>query len=487
MNICACGSPATHQCVECKPKVSLCVSCIINHIVVFPQDSIVPIRTSNIVSSDMCGICRQNKSVTLLIRSSQSVKACKVCKNTSENSVKLHLKWSNLVTQASDLSEFYERKLALKNSTQEINSHKKIPLMIKYLTEVENNLINCIKEEVKAKIDELKPQSMDEDKELEKLKKEVEEQALVKNPDPTVPGAQLLLSFLHRGKPFQFSSGKAILIDTKSLEDQIRTTIKSIKIDKGQQKKKSVYLFNPGKSTLTRVCLESLRKEEFIFDRNWTFEASWYELESGDLFFCGGNGIDNSEVLLVKSNPTSITNLEHFTGRSGHSIVEVPRNIYVFGGNKGGISEKYSFETGKWTVLPSIPQKISRVSAALINDYVIMTGADTDKLFRYNLPTDTYTVLGVTFDGYINKNKIVFTNNGVTYCMTGDKLFISNNLREWEFQSIADRDWWTYSRPIFHGGCIYFIKYFVRNLWQLNLETYKLTEIQLSNLPDLNS
>ena len=57
------------------------------------------------------------------------------------------------------------------------------------------------------------------------------------------------------------------------------------------------------------------------------------------------------------------------------------------------------------------------------------------------------------------------------------------NLKTWESKDIIDRDWWCYSKPVIYENSAYFVKYFVRNLWCLNLESFELRETPISDIP----
>jgi hypothetical protein len=491
MNYCQCGSNPTHYCTSCKPKVLLCKTCIGQHISINLDDSIVPIRSAeNNSSHPKCDSCLSAKAVSLLVHNTHTEKICKTCKKGlkyADSGVFLPLKWGEIVTNASELEEYYSRKNVLKKAYQEIDRTCSFENAKASVVKLKESIIAAAEKYSEVKIGEVSKTFEGYTDSIQNIRKEVETQIVKKKPEIDVLGGKLVDSLITKGVGCQLPGPSIIIADKEGVENIIKSIFLTVKLDACRTKQKSVYLFNPGKNSLTRVCLNNLKKEEFLFEKNWTFEASWHELESGDLFFCGGNGMDNSEVLLVQTRPPAIRNLENFTGRSGHSIIEVCKSIYVFGGNKGNHAEKFSFESERWTILSPLPQRIARISTAKLNDEVYMTGSDYDKLLSYQTKEDSYKILGVFFEGYSNKNKIIFIHEENIYCMAGDKLFIANyrNLASWRCENIIDRDWWTYAKPVIHEGSAYFIKYFVRNLWQLNLATFKLIETQLMTIPDL--
>jgi hypothetical protein len=159
--------------------------------------------------------------------------------------------------------------------------------------------------------------------------------------------------------------------------------------------------------------------------------------------------------------------------------------VYVFGGNKGNIAEKYSLMTGEWEQLTDLPIRISRISICEIHNGIFMTGIDCQNVFVYSMAANTYSDAGSHLEPYRNKNKMVFCHEDTIYCMCGDKLFYCNSQRinVWSEVEIPDKDWWSYSKPVIYRNCAFFIKYFVRNLWQLDLKTFALSERIICDIP----
>jgi hypothetical protein len=231
-----------------------------------------------------------------------------------------------------------------------------------------------------------------------------------------------------------------------------------------------------------------MEKKDLIFERNWPFEASWCELSNKQILFCGGNGSSSSEVLLI--NPTTLTVLKKhsFSGRSGHALIEINNFVYTFGGNRGKIVERFSLQLNEWEPLADLPYQISRAAACLVKDQVVLTGNDCLSLFGYSLHLNSYSDLGNSLEAFRTKNKILFYHEGKIFCITGNKVLFCDEERfgNWMHVDVVDKDWWTYCKPVVYRNCAFFIKFFVRNLWKLDLKTLRIMEIQYCDMVDVN-
>jgi hypothetical protein len=380
------------------------------------------------------------------------------------------------------------RKAALARVHRELDESLGKSSVLVDLEAFKQDCIDALNEGFREKMQEFKNFSSKHDAWVGKVRKEASEQSFKKDIDLSTEGGRLFNSILNN-KKYELSNGVPPVIypEIKLFKNSVSSFLSMIQLAQCQSQEKAVYLFSPGKNVLIKISLEPLKKTEIIFDKSWNFEASWILLDSGELFFCGGNGRDNSEVLLVNLNNRTLKNLQSFNGRSGHTLAQINNEIFVFGGNKGNFTEKYQFLNDSWTVLAAIPCKIPRASSCVNSQGVILTGAETERFFLYNLEENKYTTLDLVLNGYNLKNKIIFLSGDSLICLSGDKIFVqkwSPNQEESELieHRAMDRDWWSYSAPVIHGNCAYFIKYFVRNLWCLNLETFKLTEIGLSTI-----
>jgi hypothetical protein len=486
--VCVCGQPPIFRCVNCTPRQVFCKDCAIVHIANNPDDDVVGYyhKASNGVGT-LCDVCKKCKAVKLAVLSDRAQKVCKICRLNFPNTISLELKFEGLVKNADDIPIYYKRMTSVEKALNEIELARDAKDSIKALQTVKEQLHEAIEKEYLAKVAEITQANERVTEYYEALANEVREEGFKPDIDIERPGGRLVASFFSPSVTFNMPKQKITLPDMEKMRKKATKGISSFIVESINKKSYYVYLFYPGKNTLIRINLETLTKNEFAFDKTWTFEASWYEMESGDLLFCGGNGIDNSEVMLVKINPQAIQILEHFTGRSGHGMIEAKREIFVFGGNRGNISEKYSLLTEKWILLSPLPKKITRVSVALSPDKnIIICGSDLDTCLRYDIEDDSYDYIGKLLEGCAPKNKIIFFYEDLLVCLAGDKMFT------WKFRSdagwttypIADRDWWTYSNPVVHDGCAYFVKYFVRNLWRVDLRTMTMREYPLNEIPE---
>ena len=489
-NRCDCGEPASHRCTNCSPPKLLCRSCISPHIQKFPSETFIPLRQSPAQNGTiLCGLCTASSAIYLQVLGSDSIPLCKSCKKGLRNqgdAVIVPIKWKEVVSSSSDLQKIYIRTEAQRLAFEEIEKSFSVQALNSSIVELRDNIIAAAKKYADKKFIDVESAYRFSNETSKSLKKEVEEQILKCKPDINTVGGKLVDSLLTTGVPCSLPSQKLHNIDSTETDEIIQSIFESVKVQ-ASKPNFNVYLFNPGRDTLTRVDVEAMQKQDIIFERNWTFEASWCVLTSGDIFFCGGNGLNNSEVLMIDVLSRKVTPRKNFTGRSGHAIIEIAGFVYVFGGNKGNSADKYSFIEDEWGALADLPGKLQKTSICKEISGVVVTGIDSNSIYLYIIEQNVYRKLGVDLEQYKNKNKMVFSNGNNVYCMCGDKLFYTDNCNNeiweaWGTKDILDRDWWSYSQPIIYNGCAYFIKYFVRNLWRLNLSTFELKEIYLQDL-----
>ena len=482
MNNCICGNQPLYHCTNCIPNSLLCLSCIVLHLNENLDDSIKPLKTKT-SSLNMCEMCTTEKAVKLGVFEDYSQRLCRFCKVSAD--LYIDLKWASLVSKSSDLEQLTQRKSALKQLFQDLDESKGQSLILTSLETIKNEIEGLLTQKFLEKSKELLQCASEHRQLITRLKKEASEQVQRREITPSTQGGKLLSSYLSKS-PMEIPAihPKLIIPETKSLDSALTSFMSSIKLLETEVPDKSIYLFTPGKSILVKIKLSELKKFEYLFDKNWNFEASWCLLDNGDIFLCGGNGRDSSEVMRISINPLCIKSLQGFSGRSGHSLVYIAGEVYVFGGNKGNLTEKYSFNEDQWVSLTALPQKIQRSSSCVVNEGVLTTGSESDKLWLYQIDENSYTQVDFPLAGCSLRNKIVFFNENLLYCLTGDRLIVF----DWEKQvlvkeqSITDRDWWSYSSPIIHKNSAFFIKYFVRNLWKLSLDSLKLIEIPLNTM-----
>lgn len=482
MLICICGKEASFHCTSCNPKVNLCLTCITGHLAQNTDDCIKPLKLKQ-SGANICEICNTEKAVKLGVSDTGSEKVCRTCKLNFD--VFIDLKWSNVISKLSDIENLSIRQSALSQLNKELDQVQLYSVVADTLNNYKHDIYQIIDSIFAEKQKEIAQQSSMNNKLIAKIRKEASEQILQKEFDLSTEGGQLLCKKI-QGKPMDIShlTPTLILPDPQSLQSVITSFLSKITISENKPEEKSVFLFTPGKNVLVKISLGELQKTEFVFDKIWNFEASWTQLDSGDLFICGGNGRDSSEVLQISIKNKSIRALPSFRGRAGHSLVQVGKSIYVFGGTKEFVTEKFLLKDEKWVNLTAAPVKIQRASTCIINEGILLTGGETDKIYLYDYEKDLYRNIEFNLDGLFVKNKIIFVHEDRLLCLAGDKIFISKfeNKSKLEEFTVNDRDWWTYSAPVIHNRCAYFIKYFVRNLWRLDLDTMKLSEITISSI-----
>lgn len=488
-NRCGCGKEGAYRSVLYPEQEPLCLNCVSGHLARNQRDSITPIRVeiNDNHYTKTCEMCNENQASQLQVLASGTLSLCKRCKkaiSSSTSSIFIPIKWKEIVSCSKDLNEIYVRSNAQNRAIEEVEKSYSMAAYEKSILALKDNIIAFAQQFAEKTLKEALNLSNSSSETIKNMKKEIETQSLKKIPDVNTIGGKLIASLLDHGVPCTLPTFNYNHINQEEVRESIEKFFDRAKISTTISNY-NAYLFTPGKQNLIKIDIEKMTRKEYVFERNWTFEASWCELESGDIFFCGGNGISNSEVLLIDVHNRSITQKKSFVGRSGHSMIERNGQIFVFGGNKGNIAERYRFVTDDWEQLADLPYRISRISICEILNGIFMAGIDCGNTYIYNLSLNTYSDLGSNLEIYRNKNKIVFSHEDTIYVMCGDKLFHCSlqNIGQWIQVDISDRDWWSYSKPIIYKNCAYFIKYFVRNLWQLDLKTFTLHERVLGDIP----
>ena len=391
--------------------------------------------------------------------------------------------WKELVHSYSDIKLIGYRKNISRLAYEEIDYSNNL-FNESYLDAIKETINKAVERLVQKKKDKCRELKLSEPYEISRLKREVDREILKQEPDKSTEAGKIV-NFLMQGnlRDRKFIPSGDLLILVESIIDRVL-------FDRKSHEEKFLFLFNPGRPNLTRIRVdkERLEKMEILFDRNWTFEASWVELESKEIVFCGGNGLNNTEVLHINPNILQITKKKSFEGRSGHALVEVNKSVYCFGGNRGKLVEKLNLCQNDWEGLADLPYRLTRAAAFLIENSILLSGIDCINIYGYNLSNNTYSDLGNSLEAHRTKNKILFVNGNLIYCICGNKVLYTDykNTERWEGADIIDRDWWTYCKPVVHKNCAYFIKYFVRNLWKLNLNTFQMVEIPINEIPDAN-
>lgn len=484
---CACGIQSTHKCTQCSNQTYVCRNCISTHLASNPKDSFISLNKTITSMLPMCQTCDANTATLLQVTNTSALPACKTCREVLEeyDPIFIPIKWQEIVTCTNDMSEMVTRTTIRKQALEEVDKNFSTLLLEKEIIDRRDEIIQEVMIQSEEKLKELRTKNPGLSDKSMNIKKDIEKQIFKKNLEISTIAGKLIDSLMRTGVaqvPHAIKSKNNLVnVDVK---EAIKPLFASLDSKRNAGNQVNVYLFNPGKNTLTIIDVDSMTRRDLVFNRNWTFEASWCELETGEIFFCGGNGINSSEVLVVDAEDQSVVTKRGFAGRAGHSIVEINGSIYVFGGNRGSHAEKYRFDTDDWEQLAELPSRVNRISVCKTPGGIFMAGVDCTNVYMYDIAANCYRDLGTSLDFYKTKNKIVFFYENTVYCLCGDKLLYTkyDEIGNWRHKDISDRDWWSYSKPVVHKGCVYFIKYFVRNLWRLDLSTLELSEKILSEI-----
>ena len=375
------------------------------------------------------------------------------------------------------MKEISRRKHVLRLFNQYIETKYSSNYIDLYIDEIKDAIVDAV-----SRVAETKKEMRTDLETIKKLKKEAESEILKANPDLTTEAGKLINSMMNNSK-VKTNRCKTGFIPSSELLTLIQSTFERVlyKLEKAEH---FIYLFNAGRPTITRINVEKMSKQELVFSRNWMFEASYCELSSKDLFFCGGNGLNSPDVLIINPESLNISIRKSFAGRSGHGLIEHANQVYSFGGNRGKLAERYSIDSDKWESLADLPFKITRASVCMIEEKILMGGIDCNIIYDYCLEHNFYSDLGISLAGFQTKNKILFSHQGWVYVLTGNKVFYCDQggNGQWITAEVPDKDWWTYSKPKVFQNSAYFIKHFVKNLWKFDLRALEMTEITLSDI-----
>lgn len=482
---CACKSNPTHKCSNCEPPEYLCLSCIKPHLIIHPNDSLISLsRTSAATTSNIpCSMCKVQVSDYLEILKNSALPICKNCKKRSstEDPILISIKWREIVKEFKDLKEINYRKQVLQMVNEDIESLYSTGITDLTIDSMRDSLIEIIKRMAEKKKEKNRNLQEKNSEIIKKLKSDAELEILKTQPESMTEAGQLVCAAMSnsRIKKFEYQV-------SQSFESNAISLIQKIFDDNLVKKRKIeyyIYLFVPGKPILIKIDLVMMVKEEIVFGRNWTFQPSWQELRSKEIFICGGNGLNSTSVLIVNPESLNISIRNSFSGRTGHGLVEINNAIYAFGGLNFTLAEKYHFDSNTWESLTDLPKIIKKVSVSLLNAQILIAGMDCESIFSYCPQDNCYSDYGNLLNTFKIKSKILFNHEGFLYCLSGNKLFYLNleNNEEWRTAEVVDGDWWSNTQPVIYNNCAYFIHY-VSDLWKLNLQTFELVRIIVSEL-----
>ncbi|HEV2295949.1 MAG TPA: kelch repeat-containing protein [Tepidisphaeraceae bacterium] len=188
-------------------------------------------------------------------------------------------------------------------------------------------------------------------------------------------------------------------------------------------------------------------------DEPWVAGVVEVNVKDGALAMKGAPGGRNNKISLVEITQiaplqvtwSDATDLPARNGRVEPGVVQVGNKLYVFGGYRRSPDNQVTramdvldFETGKWTVLGSIPRGAAESHAGVATDgtWIYWAGGQlggredvtilrgTNAVWRYHIPTNTW-------ERYVDLPEIRFAPalalyNGVLYLFGGDDASRSN-------------------------------------------------------------
>lgn len=135
-------------------------------------------------------------------------------------------------------------------------------------------------------------------------------------------------------------------------------------------------------------------------------DSSWCTLLSGDVFVCGGSGnmakLPCASILHVQTTELEPCS-DLLVPRSSHGVVQYLDNVFIFGGEGDtgcalASTEGYIRDNDAWTAKAALDQSITKVSTAVYEDVIYISGYNTYKLFVYFPSKDSFRPISYSFD-----------------------------------------------------------------------------------------
>ncbi|CAG9324794.1 unnamed protein product [Blepharisma stoltei] len=183
---------------------------------------------------------------------------------------------------------------------------------------------------------------------------------------------------------------------------------------------------------LQSINIEKLEKEEIKLEiQKNLLSTSIAYMPDNELFLYGNeeNGIPsglcfiynviNSRIQILPEGPSSYNSGSAYYNNS----------VYIFGGQDTTgdlpIALKFDLIERKWIFLPPIPEPSSLCSCLPFNENLLFSGINHDKLYRYNIKEENYSIIDI--DIVKDSTKILMSARGKAYIIDCQGLIYESN------------------------------------------------------------
>ena len=245
----------------------------------------------------------------------------------------------------------------------------------------------------------------------------------------------------------------------------------------------NLYYFKPKARELICMEISSFYIVKKIFPKALSLPeaGSWCEGPQKQIIFCGGcksTGFTN-EVLLIDPITMNFRQLPNMKSPRAIAAVAYLNNcFYAFGGYSGtNISscEKFSFSTGKWEELPSMPVARSAFTIAVHNNKLYMTG-DSKRLDIFDPDSNSYLACEIALPEASYSSLVSF--NGSLILLQNESAW-SIDLQTSQLKKICmipAGKWWSCFVPYVYKSLVLLARYDDGHLWILDVENGSITK-----------
>ena len=170
----------------------------------------------------------------------------------------------------------------------------------------------------------------------------------------------------------------------------------------------------------------------------WKANAFWASFDSGDTLYTGGlyNRKPSDICFLVDPRKDLHNHLPKITPRQGHTITTFNSIAFVFGGDTL-ISEKFIHKQNIWERIADTPEKLTKSTSTLFYEEIMVTGANTNKLYYYNIKRGCFTKEFMNVD---TGNKLLLRIHGNIFLLVGSFVLGYDQEKKVFVKEIADND-----------------------------------------------
>lgn len=207
--------------------------------------------------------------------------------------------------------------------------------------------------------------------------------------------------------------------------------------------------------------------------------SCWAFLESNSLFMCGGRATGKRASLysLFSQFLTKLSDMR--VSRFMHCLVCFEELIYVFGGAEeaGKTAEKFSLDENRWFSLPPLITPKVGSAATLNNRHIyLFGGARSNIIERFAVDTELFTELEAKLPA---KAWVIALPRGQeVYLLQKDKVLLFDMLScsaLMKKSSIPAGNWWSPTAAVLSNGSFSFLQY-SGAVWSFSHSTFSLTK-----------